>query len=243
MRRPALLLLLLLAVACAPKQPLIGISCSRYGSTTILPTTYTDAIAKAGGVPLIIPTIGSEEQAAAIMDKLDGILFSGGEDVGPDHYGEEVWNETVEVDTLRDGSDILLARAALDRKKPILAICRGSQLMNVVLGGSLYQDIPSQLPGSVRHGGSSHKIAAEPGSVLHGLYGGDSLTVNSYHHQCVKETGRGVTVTARSADGIVEAWEAPGIIAVQFHPEKSLDSGDAKWLPLFRLFVERTGRR
>lgn len=242
MKRLAIILFVFAAVACAPRQPLIGVSCSRYLSTTILPQTYTDAITKAGGIPLIIPTIDSEEQAAAILGKLDGILFSGGEDVGPSYYGEEVWNETVEVDTLRDCSDFLLARAALAQGKPILAICRGSQLMNVVLGGSLYQDIPSQIPGSIRHSGSDHTIGVEPGSVLHKLFNSDSLTVNSFHHQCVKDLGKGITVTARSSDGIVEAWEAPGIIAVQFHPEKSLDAGAELWLRLFRHFVSQTTR-
>ena len=114
--------------------------------------------------------------------------------------------------------------------------------MNVVLGGSLYQDIPSQIPGSIRHGGSDHTIGVEPGSVLHKMFNRDSITVNSYHHQCVKDLGKGITVTARSSDGIIEAWEAPGVIAVQFHPEKSLDSGAELWLDLFRHFVSEAAR-
>ena len=154
-----------------------------------------------------------------------------------------MWNETVEIDSVRDRSDSLLARAALACGKPVLAICRGSQLMNVILGGSLYQDLPSQFSGSVAHSGKTHKIALEEGSVLAGLYGTDSLTVNSMHHQAVKDPAPGIRITARSADGIVEAWETPQIVAVQFHPEKMLAAGDSAWLPLFKAFVSRTAQR
>ena len=187
---------------------------------------------------MVIPTVSDEAQAAAVMESVEGIVFSGGEDVNPAWYGEEVWNETVEIDFVRDRSDSLLARAALACGKPVLAICRGSQLMNVILGGSLYQDLPTQHPGVVAHSGAGHKIGIEEGSVLARVYGLDSLTVNSFHHQAVKEPAPGIRVTARAADGIVVAWETPQIIAVQFHPEKMLAAGDSTWLPLFRAFVD-----
>ena len=228
-------------LACSRNlPPVVGISCSRSGSgSTLLPTTYTDAVSRAGGVPLVIPTVRTEAEAQAVVAVLDGIVFSGGEDVDPAWYGENVWNETVEVDAARDTSDVLLARAALAAGKPILAICRGSQLMNVVLGGTLYQDIPSQLPDNVGHGDAVHKIGLSEGSVLARLYGSDSLIVNSYHHQAVKDSAPGITVTACAADGMVEAWETGQVWAVQFHPEKMLRSGDSRWLDLFRAFVDR----
>lgn len=231
-------------LACSRNlSPVVGISCSRSGSGgALLPTTYTDAVFRAGGVPLVIPTVRSEAEADAVVAALDAIVFSGGEDVAPAWYGEAVWNETVEVDAVRDTSDMLLARAALASGKPILAICRGSQLLNVALGGSLLQDIPSQLPSNVGHSASFHKIGLSEGSVLARIYGPDSLLVNSFHHQAVKEPAPGVTVTARSSDGIVEAWEADHIWAVQFHPEKMLRSGDSRWLTLFRQFVESARR-
>ena len=109
-----------------------------------------------------------------------------------------------------------------------------------MLGGSLYQDIPSQIPGNIGHSrGATHKIGLEEGSVLAGLYGPDSLEVNSFHHQAVKDPAPGIRITARSADGIVEAYETPQVLAVQFHPEKLLQQGDTTWLPLFKTFLTR----
>ncbi|MBO4672018.1 MAG: gamma-glutamyl-gamma-aminobutyrate hydrolase family protein [Bacteroidales bacterium] len=226
-------------LACSRNlSPVVGVSCSRSGSgSTLLPTTYTDALSSAGAVPLVIPTVRTEAEAQAVVAALDGIVFSGGEDVDPAWYGEEVWNETVEVDAVRDSSDVLLARAALAAGKPVLAICRGSQLLNVVLGGSLFQDIPSQLPSNIGHSGTVHKIGLSGESFLSRIYGPDSLLVNSFHHQAVKNPAPGITVIARSSDGIVEAWETDHIWAVQFHPEKLLRSGDSRWLALFHEFI------
>ena len=107
--------------------------------------------------------------AAELVRRVDAVIFSGGPDLDPSYYGETVWNETVKVDTLRDVSDLMLMRAALAAKKPIMAICRGEQLMNVVLGGSLYQDIPTQVDTTVKHaGGALHRIGVEKGSVRDG---------------------------------------------------------------------------
>ena len=246
MKRTSLIILLLvLAVACSsPKVPLIGITCSRSASgATMLATTYTDAISKAGGVPMVIPTVKTREEADAILATLDGIVFSGGEDVNPAWYGEEILNETVYMDSVRDHSDSLLARAALASAKPILAICRGAQLMNVILGGSLYQDIPTQIPGADSHGGGArNKIGLEESSVLSRIFGPDSLEINSFHHQAVKVPAPGIRITAHSADGIVEAFETDQIWAVQFHPEKMLQDGEEKWLELFKEYVRRVAK-
>ena len=240
MKRFLLLLSCFLAAACTQsKAPLIGITCSRSESgATILSSSYTEAVAKAGGVPVVIPTVGTREEADAVLAGLDGVAFSGGEDVNPAWYGEVILNETVYMDPVRNVSDSLLARAALASGKPVLGICRGEQLLNVMLGGSLYQDIPTQLPGNVGHGGGAvHKIGAEQGSVLARLFGTDSLEVNSFHHQAVKDPAPGIRVTARSADGVVEAYEAEHILAVQFHPEKMIQDGDDKWVSLFERFL------
>lgn len=238
------ILLVLLMVACNERTaPVIGITCSRSASgATQLATSYTEAIVRAGGVAVVLPTVSSAAEAEQLLDILDGIVFSGGEDVNPAWYGENVWNETVHVDTLRDSSDSLLARAAIASGKPVLAICRGAQLMNVVLGGSLYQDLPTQLGSGVRHnGGADNMISLAEGSVLREIFGADSVQVNSYHHQAVKDLAPGLTVTARAADGVVEAYETPRIWAVQFHPEKMLQAGEEQWLPLFERFVRRCG--
>ncbi len=242
MKRLLLLFSVLALTGCAYRAPLIGISGSYasegVGSTT-LNTNYSQAISKAGGVPVVIPTLSSREEADAVLAKLDGIVFSGGEDLDPSLYGETVLNETVFVNSVRDDSDVFLAKAAVASKKPILAICRGEQLMNVVLGGSLYQDLAEQKPENVGHGGTTHKILAETGSLLAKLYGTDSLEVNSSHHQAVKQVAPGLKVTAYSNDGIVEAYEGDNLIAVQFHPEKLVRAGDKKWLEFFKVFISR----
>lgn len=242
MRNILITLCLLAAVACSSsRSPIIGITCSRSDSgSTLLSTTYTEAVSKAGGIPLVIPTVSTPKEAADLLAYLDGIVFSGGEDISPAWYGEEILNETVFIDSLRDRSDSLLARAALASGKPVLAICRGFQLMNVMLGGTLYQDIPSQIQEPIVHAdGATHKIGLYEGGLLYRIFGPDSLTVNSFHHQAVKDAAPGVLVTARSEDGLVEAYETKKIIATQFHPEKGLQQGDKRWLKLFSTFVDR----
>lgn len=236
-----LLTALALSACSAPQKPLIGISCSRSSSgSTLLATAYTEAVSKAGGVPVVIPTLATREEADAVLAALDGVIFSGGEDIAPAWYGEEILNETVHIDAVRDHSDSLLARAALASGKPILGICRGEQLLNVIMGGSLYQDIPTQIPQTVGHsGGATNRIALEGESFLSRLFGTDSLLVNSYHHQAVKDPAPGIRITAHSDDGITEAYENNQVWAVQFHPEKMLQKGDEKWLKLFEAFVGR----
>ena len=244
MKRIVLLLLAVAALqACGRHAPVIGISCGRSASgASTLSSNYTEAVARAGGIPVIFPTVADPALAASLVKQVDGIVFSGGPDLDPSYYGETFWNETVEVDTLRDVSDLLLMREALASKKPVMAICRGEQLMNVVLGGSLYQDLPTQYDTIVRHGGgTTHRIGVEKGSVLYELFGEDSLTVNSFHHQAVKQVAPGVKVTAHAADGIVEAYEYGNqVIAFQFHPEGMARTDDA-WLAPFRYFVKKAG--
>lgn len=220
-------------------KPVVGISCGHKDTgSDYLSEKYSKAILRAGGVPVIIPTVSTAEEAADIVGKLDGVLFSGGSDIPPSWYGEEILNETVNTNPARDLSDSLLVRAALDSGKPILGICRGSQILNVLLGGTLYQDIPSQLPEAHAHKGVSHKIDLVEGGFLKDIFEVDSLTVNSTHHQAVKELAPGAKIAAISDDGIIEAWETPQILAVQFHPE-SLLAEDDKWLPLFEAAIAR----
>jgi putative glutamine amidotransferase len=244
MKRIIILLLAVAALwACRPAQPLIGISCGRTtAGAASLSANYTQAVARAGGIPVIFPTVADSVLAAELVRRVDGVIFSGGPDLDPSYYGETVWNETVKVDTLRDVSDLMLMRAALAAKKPIMAICRGEQLMNVVLGGSLYQDIPTQVDTLVKHGGGAwHKIGVEKGSVLYDLFGQDSLTVNSFHHQAVKKVAPGIRVTAYAPNGIVEAYEyGDRLIAFQFHPEGMARTDDT-WLAPFRYFLKMAG--
>jgi len=209
--------------------------------------SYTDAVARAGGIPVILPQVDNPAAATEILGRLDGILFTGGVDLDPAYYGEQVLNESVEIDSHRDTIDILYANAALDRRLPILAICRGEQMLNVVLGGSLYQDLPSQKPSGIAHRQGtdlkkpSHMIEVSEGSLLYRAMGQKSLKVNSSHHQAVKIPSERVVVTAYSPDGVVEAYEGKDkgrwILAVQFHPEMLVRADDS-WLALFKAFVK-----
>ena len=238
MRRLAIIALICVAVgSCHRNAPVIGITSFRYQNYAAVNSEYSDAIAGAGAIAMIVPYARSEKEAAEIIDKLDGIVFTGGTDVPPGWYGEEILNETVQLDSLRDRSDSLLARAALASGKPVLGICRGSQLMNVMLGGTMYQDIPAQVPGGAAHT-ALLKAAIEPDSFLDKIFDQDSLTVYCGHHQAVKDLAPGVMIAARTPDGIVEAWECGQVWGVQFHPE-----GLIFYLPeygaLFKAFVER----
>ena len=241
MKRILIFLLALTVLQACRRAPVIGISSGRSDSgAATLSANYSDAVIRSGGVPLIIPTMADSVMASTLIRLVDGVIFSGGPDLDPSYYGETVWNETVEVDTLRDVSDLLLMRAALASGKPVMAICRGEQLMNVVLGGTLVQDIPTQVDTMVKHsGGALHRIGVEKGSVLYELFGQDSLTVNSTHHQAVKEPAPGIRVTARADDGIIEAYEyGDQVIAFQFHPEGMARTDDA-WLAPFKYFIRK----
>ena len=240
MKRILFLLIVLALAACGRRAPVIGISSGRSDSgAATLSANYTDAVTRAGGVPVIFPTVADSVLASTLIRMVDGVIFSGGADLDPSYYGETVWNETVEVDTLRDVSDLLLMRAALASGKPVMAICRGEQLMNVVLGGTLVQDIPTQVDTMINHSGARHRIGVEKGSVLYALFGQDSLTVNSTHHQAVKAPAPGVRITARANDGIIEAYEyGDQVIAFQFHPEGMARTDDA-WLAPFQYFIRK----
>ena len=240
--------LTVLVSAQARRKPMIGVA-SGYSSAmvTTLNRSYTDAIYRAGGIPVILPQVNNAAEASEILSHLDGLLLSGGEDLAPAYYGESVLNETVSVNAHRDTIDVLYAEAALQGNKPILAICRGEQLLNVVLGGSLYQDLPSQNPSDIAHRqGSdlrfpSHTISVLEGSMLHKILGEKSLNVNTSHHQAVKVPSDKVAVTALAPDGVVEAYEGvergEWILGVQFHPEQ-LVRADDKWLAIFKAFVK-----
>ncbi|MBO4263785.1 MAG: gamma-glutamyl-gamma-aminobutyrate hydrolase family protein [Bacteroidales bacterium] len=228
-------------------QPVIGISASvSQNGTMRLSADYADAVRKAGGIPIVLPEVRSEEEADKLLGLVDGLVMTGGADIQPAYYGESVLSETVECVPVRDSSDFLLVRTALRRALPILGICRGAQVLNVALGGSLYQDLPTQC--GVRHyqrqpdETPSHPILLERGSWLYGILQRDTLAVNSFHHQSVKRPGKGVRICARGLDGVVEAFEGERIIGVQFHPEKLMAGGDDTFLPLLQDFIRLAGQ-
>lgn len=220
--------------------PVVGISSSGDKMKYTINSTYPEAVAMGGGLPVILPMVNCEEQADNLVSLLDALVMTGGEDINPSYYGESIFNDSVEINAPRDTSDFLILAAAMKKGIPVLGICRGEQIINVYLGGSLYQDIPSQCPGQIAHrqkensGTGTHWIYIEKGTILHELVGRDSVLVNSFHHQAVKQLAEGLTVSARAADGVVEAYEGNGVFCVQFHPEALVTrGGDYSFLPIF----------
>ena len=204
-----------------------------------LPYNYTNAyntrgILQNGGLPVMPPFL-TEEQADQLMSMADGLFMTGGADIDPALYNEEVREccGTIEYD--RDKSDIALMKAAMKYKKPILCICRGCQLGNVVLGGSMYQDIATQYSDKIKHsdydahkGEDTHTIDVVKGTPLYDLFGEDSFGINSLHHQGIKDIAPKVIPMAYAPDGLVEAWyydsDDQWIRAYQWHPEMQDDN-------------------
>lgn len=184
---------------------------------------YLAALERAGAEPLPVRP-GREKEIPDLLRRASGWLFTGGDDIAPELYGEEPHEKLKQVNPPRDRMDMLAARAVLAEGLPALGVCLGIQLLNVAAGGTLHQDIPSQVGGALEHsGGTRHRVRVEPGTRLAGLLGAGEVDVNSFHHQALKRIGRGFRVAARSPDGIVEAVEREGepfVVGVQWHPER-----------------------
>jgi putative glutamine amidotransferase len=219
--------------------PLIGITCSRttggawgiYSLGHFMDYTFADysqAILHAGGAPVILPAAQDRKSLEAILGTVQGLILSGGPDIHPRRYGEEPSAGLGEVDEALDRMELLAAGLAIERDLPLFGICRGIQVLNVALGGTLYQDIASQVPESICHtpktdkAVNTHAVRIEAGSRLHQLFGRRAIWVNGKHHQAVKDLAPGLTVVARARDGVVEAVEHPRkrfAVGVQWHPE------------------------
>jgi putative glutamine amidotransferase len=214
---------------------------------------YVRSVALAGGAPAIIPLELGEAAWRSIYERVDGLLFPGGVDVDPAYYGAERHPRLGRVDGPLDQAELVLARWALADHCPVLAICRGIQLINVATGGTLYQDIPTQLPHAFPHACSAptypreyraHTVHIEPGSRTAVAMGTVVCKTNSRHHQAVKDVAPGFVVTAQAPDGVIEGIEheeAPFIVGVQWHPE-SLAATDPQQLALFEALVEASRR-
>lgn len=208
---------------------------------------YLFSVEAAGGIPLILPIFDDPEALDRYTAMCDAYIVPGGIDVNPISYGEQP-HPLLEATRLDyDEYQLHLIKRMLRTEKPMLAICRGIQIMNVAFGGTLYQDVSLHSPGTMRHlqreimpGGISHKVIIEEGSILQRLYGNE-LWTNSYHHQAIKDLGEGLRVTARAEDGIIEAVEAvdhPYMHAVQWHPESFFVRKDNYMLPIFEDFIK-----
>lgn len=226
-------------------RPLIGITAyvepsARWGAwdlpAVLIPLAYVRAIEEAGGRPLLVPP--SEEGIEETLAGLDGILFSGGSDLDPDLYGQAAHPETVGIRPERDRGELALLTAALERDLPVLAVCRGSQILNVARGGDLVQHLPEEL-GHERHKHTSgvfadHEVDVKPESRIGSLLG-ERAPVKSHHHQGFGRVGEGLVGTAWAEDGTLEALEDPSrhfAVGVLWHPEEGTDRA------LFEALVE-----
>jgi putative glutamine amidotransferase len=228
------------------KRPLIGITTDTVDDKAAyhLYFEYATAIEKAGGLPIAIPYRTDLSLIPQYVDRLDGILFTGGNDLDPNLYGQQWHPKAVRIDPARQTFELALMAEVEKRRLPALCICLGCQLLNVYRGGTLHQFIPD-LPDKQEHRklGETpprHSIRIEPGSQLGAAIGKTEVFANSYHKQAVKEPGRGLRVVATSPDGIIEGLEDPSfplLAAVQWHPERLAD--EAEHLAPFKLLVQK----
>lgn len=228
-------------------KPLIGIGSDVYVAPgerdrAFAYMTYVEAIRRAGAVPVVIPP--QPENAADIIEALDGLVLAGGKDCDPTVYGEDPHPTIDPMDQRRQNNDLTLAREARDRGIPTLGICLGLQVMNVAAGGSLVQDIDSAVQTEIQHASDPsnrvrHDIVVEGGTNLASLIGAGEFNVNSSHHQAIKNVAEGFRVTAYAPDGIVEGLEDPKhpfYVGVQWHPEDM--NGESMASKLFGALVD-----
>jgi len=216
-----------------------------------LTAAYVTALENAGLVPLIVPPLSNDRAAAAVLDSVSGLVLTGGEDVDPARYGEQRHEKVRSVNPARDATEAALVEEAKARGLPVLAICRGIQILNVALGGTLVQDISSQVKTDIGHDedgprdSRSHEISVERGSLIAEAIGTEHLSVNSFHHQSVKRVADGMRVTARSPDGVIEGIESTDkrwwVMAVQWHPEEMTESPEPWDRGLFKAFARQLG--
>lgn len=239
--------------------PIIGIPC-RLDTSGYYPgrpvdaqnVSYSNAIMQSGGIPVLIPVAVTGEMLETLFDKVDGVLFSGGGDVDPAcYYQPRLVENLSDIQTERDEHELRLARMAMERRKPFLAICRGIQVMNVAAGGTLYQDLATQNPNTIRHdfyylddqlprNYIAHDVQVAEASLLRKIVQTDRVPVNSLHHQAIYHVADSLKVAGQAKDGIVEALEVPDhpfALGVQWHPEDLFTEHDSA-RKIFAAFVQ-----
>ncbi len=221
--------------------PRVGITCGAARSPAYY-ETYARAVAAAGGEPVLLPVGEAAEGAASLLERVDGLLLPGGCDVDPALYGEEPDDQLGRLEPQLDRAEVELVRRAVDVGVPVLGICRGQQVVNVALGGTLHQHVAGHDMHGLDRDHLAHPIEVEADSELGRSAESTEVMVNSLHHQAIKAVAAPLRVTARSPDGVVEALEAGDrVVAVQCHPEELADQHG--WAGrLLRRFVERAGR-
>jgi putative glutamine amidotransferase len=219
-------------------RPVIGITSSQFIDTAshgVFPRhsvskAYSEAVQQAGGVPIILPFF--PELAREMLALIDGLILTGGADIDPARFGDtEVHPKTYDILPDRDDAEIRLAQGALDRDLPLLGICRGVQVLNVAMGGTLYQDVPDQFSADIQHrqheadipaDEPAHIVSVASGSLLERTYGDEPIPVNTFHHQAVRDVAPGLIASGVAEDGLIEAIESTDfafVLGVQWHPE------------------------
>ncbi|MFX3675133.1 MAG: gamma-glutamyl-gamma-aminobutyrate hydrolase family protein [Paenisporosarcina sp.] len=227
-------------------KPIIGISSNLNERVLSLSSDYVEAITKSGGVPIVIPNYQEEEEALKIVQLIDGLLLTGGGDIDPTLFGEEPQSGLGSISPERDASEITLTQKMLNLNKPILGICRGSQVLNIANGGDMYQDIYTQTENKnlLQHtqhaprSHGSHYVQVYEGTKLSEIIHLEKFKVNSFHHQAVREIPQDFQVSAISSDGMIEAIESKShhfVMGVQWHPESM--KNDSVSLAIFKAFI------
>jgi putative glutamine amidotransferase len=234
-------------------KPLIGILPNVDGEKkSKIENTYVRAIEQSGGAAIMLPYTESQESIERFVGLCDGFIFAGGADIEPCRYGEERHENLGETTPYRDQVEFLTFAEILKTRKPIMGICRGSQLINVALGGTLYQDIPSEIKSDLTHkqehphSEPAHEANVVSGSLLHLIIGKSRININSLHHQAIKGLGRGLEPMAVADDGIIEAIHKTDddrlLWGFQWHPEKTFDNSEDS-RAIFKKFVEECGKK
>lgn len=232
------------------RKPVIGITCDHNADRTqyLSPHGYADAVVNAGGLPLLLPYRFDLASIPTLVDLLDGILFTGGNDLDPSAWSEPRHPRAVPVDPRRESFERALLDEVERRRMPTLGICLGSQLLNAQRGGTMHQflpDLPRDPPlehRRVNEQWGRHDVEVVPGSLLHRIVGADRISVNSSHKQSSRDVGRRLVVVARADDGVIEAVEDPSLpffLGVQWHPERIADEPPHR--ALFNALVQHAG--
>lgn len=213
---------------------------------------YIESVRKAGGEPVLLPKLTDEKQAMEELKKVDAVILIGGHDIDPKLYNEKPHRNLEELSVARDKSDFLLLKTALKEDYPVLGTCRGMQIINVYFGGTLYQDLPTEYITRINHRDPKledftyHDCKIiDKNSKLFGMLKSKEIVVNSWHHQGIERVGKGLKITAKSPDGMIEGLElenATFVVGVQFHPEWHVFEGDESYLPVFTTLIEYGAR-
>ncbi|MDR7871112.1 MAG: gamma-glutamyl-gamma-aminobutyrate hydrolase family protein [Tissierellaceae bacterium] len=230
-------------------KPLIGLTCQFDYSQRIrfnkINYTYIDAIKKAGGIPIIFPIMSEFDAIDRYLNVVDGIILTGGGDAAPLLFGEEPIREVDSICFERDNMELKIIKRAYEMSKPMFGICRGIQMINIALGGTLYQDIYKQIPDALGHiAGSSiqggyHTVEIVKDSIMYEIFNKERIQVNSQHHQSVRALGNNLKINALSLDGVIEGMESTNdkfVLGVQFHPEAMIDRNE-EFLNIFKFFI------